>query len=84
MQNTKIRYGNDVGDILIAIDNAISAIEDAQEELRGMGEVQDDFEALCDVVDELTEKKAKYEDYMSGEYQAQIAEMARDYYREVM
>jgi hypothetical protein len=46
--------------------------------------VEDDFNALCDVVDELTEKKAKYEDYMSGEYQAQIAEMARDYYREVM
>lgn len=84
MKNTKIRYGNDVGDVLVAIDNAISAIEDAQEELRGMGEVEDDFNALCDVVDELTEKKATYEDYMSGEYQAQIAEMAREYYREVM
>ena len=84
MRNTRIRYGNDVGDILIAIENAISAIEDAQEELRGMGEVQDDFEALCDVVDELTDKKAKYEDCMSGEYQAQLAEMAREYYREVL
>lgn len=84
MKNTKIRYGNDVGDVLIAIDNAISAIEDAQEELRGMGEVEDDFNALCDVVDELTEKKAKYEGYMSGEYQEQLAEMAREYYREVM
>lgn len=83
MQNTKIRYGNDVGDILVAIENAISAIEDAQEELRGMGEVQDDFEALCNVVDELTEKKAKYEDYMSGEYQQQLADMAREYYRSV-
>ena len=84
MQNTKITYGNDVGDILTAIENAISAIEDAQEELRGLGEVEDDFNALCDVVDELTEKKDKYEGYMSGEYQAQIAEMTRDYYREVM
>ena len=84
MQNTKITYGNDVGDILTAIENAISAIEDAQEELRGLGEVEDDFNALCDVVYELTEKKDKYEGYMSGEYQAQIAEMTRDYYREVM
>lgn len=84
MKNTKIRYGNDVGDVLIAIDNAISAIEDAQEELRGMGEVEDEFNALCDVVDELTATKAKFEDYMSGEYQAQLEEMARDYYREVM
>lgn len=84
MQNTKIRYGNDVGDILIAIENAISAIEDAQEELRGMGEVQDDFEALCDVVDELTDKKSKYEDYMSGEYQQQLADTAREYYRSVI
>lgn len=84
MQNTKIRYGNDVGDILIAIENAISAIEDAQEELRGLGEVQDDFEALNDVKDELTEKKAKYEDYMSGEYQQQLADMAREYYRSVI
>lgn len=84
MQNTKIRYGNDVGDILTAIDNAISAIEEAQEELRGLGEVQDDFNALCDVVDELTIKKDEYEGYMSGEYQAQLAEIARDYYREVM
>lgn len=84
MQNTKIRYGNDVGDILIAIDNAISAIEEAQEEMRGLGELEDDFSVLCDVVDALTDKKDRYEGYMTGEYQAQLAEAARDYYRSVM
>lgn len=84
MKNTKIRYGNDVGDILIAIDNAISAIEDAQDEMRGLGELEDDFSVLCDVVDALTFKKDKFEGYMTGEYQAQLAEATRDYYRSVM
>lgn len=84
MKNTKIRYGNDVGDILIAIENAISAIEDAQDEMRGMGELEDDFSVLCDVVDALTVKKDKFEGYMTGEYQTQLAEVARDYYRSVM
>ena len=84
MQNTKFRYGNDVGDVLIAIENAIAAIEDAQEEMRGLGETEDEFRALCDVVDALTAKKDKYESYMSGEYQAQFAEMAREYWRSVI
>ena len=84
MKNTNIKYGNDVGDILIAIEDAISAIEDAQEEMRGLGELEDDFSMLCNVVDALTDKKDRYEGYMSGEYQQQLAETTREYYREVL
>lgn len=80
----KISWGNDVGDILAAIDNAQSAITDALEEIRGLGELMDVYGALEDSMKELDEQKCKYEDYMTGEYQAQIAEQNREYYRSVI
>lgn len=80
----KITWGNDVGDILTAIENAQSAITDALDELRGIGELMDVFGMIEDAQDELEKLKDKNESYMSGEYQQQLAEMTRDYYREVM
>ena len=80
----KITWGNDVGDILTAIENAQSAIYDALEELRGIGELMDVFGALENDMKELERLKDQQESYMSGEYQAQIAEQAREYYRSVI
>ena len=84
MLNTKLKYGMDVGDQLIAVENAISAIEDAMEELRGIGELSDIYDALgCDLTEALTRKDA-LEHEMSVEYQAQQMDLARDYYRSVI
>jgi hypothetical protein len=81
VQNVKLEYGMDVGDRLIAVENAISAIEDAMEELQGIGELSDIYDALgCDLTEALTRKDA-LEHEMSVEYQAQQMELAREYYR---
>ena len=80
----KITWNNDPGDVLTAIENAQSAITDALDELRGIGELMDVFGMIEDAQDELEKLKDKQESYMTGEYQAQIAEMTREYYRSVM
>lgn len=80
----KITWNNDPADVLVAIDNAQSAITDALDELRGIGELMDVFGALEDNMRELERLKDQQESYMSGEYQAQIAEQYREYYRSVI
>jgi len=84
MQNTRILFGNDIGDILTAIENALMLVEEAQEEMAGLGEIMEEFDMLGNVVDELTAKKDKFESYMSGEYQQERAELTREYYRSVI
>jgi DNA repair ATPase RecN len=82
--NTKLKYGMDVGDQLIAVENAISSIQSAMEELQGIGELSDLFEALDNDLNEAEQRKDELESYMSGEYQAQIDELTREYYRSVI
>lgn len=84
MTNTKLRYGTDVADRLIAVENAMSSITEAMEELKGIGEFSALFDALATDLSEMEREKDELESYMSGEYQAQRAEMARDYYRSVI
>lgn len=73
---------SDVGDLLISIENAQSYIHDAMDELRGLQELEEYFDTLGAVSDALTVKKATFDDYMSGEYQAEQDEIMRDYYRD--
>lgn len=80
----KITWNNDPADVLVAIDNAQSAITDALDEIRGIGELMDVFGALEDNMRELERLKDQQESYMTGEYQAQIAEQNREYYRSVI
>lgn len=80
----KVAWGSDVGDILVSIENAMSSIDDALQEMKGLGELMDVYGALEDSMSELAALKDKYESYMSGEYQAQLAELTREYNRSVI
>ena len=80
----KITWGNDVGDVLTAIENAQSAIFDALEEIRGLGELLDVYCMIDDARAELEKLKDEQENIMSDEYQAERAELAREYYRSVI
>ena len=80
----KWEYGHDTGDILCAIDNAVSYVTSAMDEMEGIGELFDDYNAAKDVLDALEQRKAVYEDRMNAEYQAQRMDDARDYYRGLM
>lgn len=84
MQNTKLTWNNSPDELITALDNAISSIEDALEEIRGYGELFDLFAALDNDRQEMEREKDRVESYASGEYQAELAEMAREYYRSVM
>jgi hypothetical protein len=77
-------YNHDESDQLIAVENAMSYITDAMDEMEGIGELFDHYNALKDALDELETKKDELENYMTGEYQAMIAEQTRDYYRSVI
>lgn len=77
----KITWRNDVGDVLTAIENAQSAITDALDEMRGLGELLDVYCMIDDARAELEKLKDEQESIMTGEYQAEIAELAREYYR---
>ena len=79
-----VQYGNDVGDLLTAVENAISYASDAMDELNGLGELKDLHDMLQDYIDEAEKMRDRLESYMSGEYQAQITEMTREYYRSVI
>lgn len=80
----KWEYGHDTGDILCAIDNAMSYVSSAMDEMEGIGELFDDHSSAKDVLDALEQRKAVYEDRMNAEYQAQRMDEARGYYREVL
>ena len=80
----RIKWGSDVGDILVAIDDAMFDIEEALEDMKGIGELVDVCGALEDSKRELEQLKEKYESYMTGEYQAVRAEQLREWQRERM
>ena len=79
-----VHYGNDVGDLLTAVENAISYASDAMDELNGLGELKDLHDMLQDYIDEAEKMKDRLESYISGEYQAQQNEIMREYYRSVI
>ena len=76
----KIVWGTDVGDILTAIENAQSAITDALDELRGIGELMDVFGMIKDAEDELEVLKDKHETELAIREQAHKTDLAREYY----
>lgn len=77
-------YNHDESDQLIAVENAMSYITDAMDEMEGIGELFDHYNALKDALAELETKMDELQGYMAGEYQAMIAEQTREYYRSVI
>lgn len=84
MQNTKLRYGMDMGDQLLALEEAMSSIESAMEELNGIGELSDIFDALNNDLREMEYRKDHIEHEISIQCQAEQMDMAREYYRGLM
>ena len=84
MMNTKLKYGMDMGDQLLALEEAMSSIESAMEELNGIGELSDIFDALNNDLREMEYRKDHIEHEISIQVQAEQMDMARDYYRSVI
>lgn len=85
MKNAKLEYGTTCADDqLIAVENAISSITEAMDEIRGIGELDDLFTTLNYGLEDAEKKKDELESFLSGEYQAQIAEQRREYFRSVL
>lgn len=79
-----LSYDNPASERLIAVENAIMCINDAMDELRGFGEFEDWFNALDDLYDELEAEQDKLESYATGEYQAEMDELRREYERDLL
>lgn len=79
-----LSYDNPASERLIAVENAMSCINDAMDELRGFGEFEDWFNALDDLYDELEAEQDKLESYATGEYQAEMDELRREYERDLL
>lgn len=85
MKNAKLEFGTVCADDqLIAVENAISSITEAMDEIRGIGELDELFVTMNNALEDCEKKKDELESFLSGEYQAQIAEMTREYYRSVI
>ena len=84
MQNTKLRYGMDMGDQLLALEEAMSSVKSAMEELNGIGELSDIFDALNNDLREMEYRKDHIEHEISIQVQAEQMDMGRDYYRSVI
>lgn len=84
MAKIKWKYGSDTDDLLTAVEDAICSVRSAMDEMEGMGELQDIYEALADTLVDLENVQEATEAQMSGEYNQQIAEMTREYYRSVI
>ena len=71
-------------DQLLALEEAMSSIESAMEELNGIGELSDIFDALNNDLREMEYRKDHIEHEISIQVQAEQMDMARDYYRSVI
>lgn len=81
---TRVTMDNSNDDLLIAVNEAKWHISEAMDELRGFGEYEEWFDALSDMYDEMDAEQDKRESYATGEEQAVLAEMRRDYERDLL
>lgn len=81
---TQVTDGNSADNLLEALENALYSIRDAMDELKGYAELQDFFNTLDDLHDEM---QPAYDQYLRGAETAQaelVAELTREYYRSVI
>ena len=84
VEQAGLTYDHSNDDKLTAVNEAIWHINEAMDELRGMGEYEDWFGQLSDMYDAMEAEQDDLESYQSGEYQAMIAEQRRDYERDLL
>lgn len=68
-------------DRLDAVNEAIWHVKEAMEELEGT-EYEDWLNTLGDIHTEMEREQDMLESYMTGEHQAMLAELSREYYKE--
>lgn len=79
-----LSYDNPASERLIAVENAIMCINDAMDELRGFAEFVEWFSVLDDLYDEMEAEQDNLESYATGEYQAMVDELRREYERDLL
>lgn len=76
--------GNSAAERLDAVENAMWHIAEAMEYLKGFTELSDEFDACDEMYDTLMSDYSALEVESAGEYTETVAELTRDYYRDVM
>jgi len=71
-------------DQLLALEEAMSSVQSAMEELNGIGDLSDIYDALNNDMQEMEYRKDHIEHEISIQCQAEQMDMARDYYRSVI
>lgn len=82
VRQTNVTYNNDNDSLLTAVQEAIYHVNEAMDELRGFGEYEEWFNTLDDLYDEMEKEQDERECQASADYQAEIADLNRDYERE--
>lgn len=80
----RVSYDNSNEDRLIAVSETIWHVNEAMDELRGLGEYEQWFDILSDMYDEMEKEIDELEAYASGEQMAELAEMRREYERDLL
>lgn len=71
-------------ELLEAIGDAMGSISDAMESLRGYEEFDNWRKFLGDILDEMQPKQAEYQAIDDYEWQQEMADMERQYYKSVL
>lgn len=80
----RLNYDDDAQDKFTALDDAMTSIASAMESLKGYGDFTDWFDALGEIFDEMKPDCEMYENIAGAEYQAELEDLTRDYYRSVL
>lgn len=80
--NNPVTYDNSNDTLLTAVDEAMWHVKEAMDELRGLGEYKEWFDALEDMYGGMETEKLRLDDYFTGEYQQMIADLTREWERE--
>ena len=83
-KQTRINNNSDPADLHEALDEAMYYIREAMENIKGYGELEDQFSTLSEMHDEMFAMYEECEVNINAAYSDMVREMTRDYYRSVM
>lgn len=84
VRQTRVTFGSSNDDLLTAVSEAIWHVNEAMDELRGHGEYEEWFNTLDDLYSEMEEEQDMRENYATGEYEQEMADLRRDYERDLL
>jgi len=83
-QYKKLYKNPDNTDLLNELEEAMDSIASAMQNLAGYEAFSGWFDTLSDIWDDMKPQYDEYEAIAAAEYEKEIAELTRDYYRSVM